>query len=139
MALTCALGVGVIRLRALAVISTHRCAELFLFRHQQHGHLPPFGPGQLIHSCQLRHVIFNTLEQFSTQFHMGHFSTTKPYGNFRAVAIFDKFNQLLQLDLVIAFVSARAKLDLFDVHLFLALALIVLLFLLLKPVFAVIN
>jgi hypothetical protein len=70
---------------------------------------------------------------------VGHFPSTESDCHLDAIADLDKFGQLAQFHLVITVLGAWSKLDFLYVHLALLLALIVQLFLLLKPELAIIH
>jgi len=109
------------------------------FGYQQHRHLAPFRLWVLIHGRNFFHVFFHSLQQYRSQFHVGHFPPPEPYCYLATVTYLDELGQLSQLDLVVPFFGTRPELDFLNLNLALFFALVVQLFLLLKPELTVIH
>jgi len=109
------------------------------FGYQQHRHLAPFRLRILIHGRNFFHVFFHSLQQHRSQFHVGHFPPPEAYCYLATVTYFDELGQLSQFDPIILSLGTWAELDFLNLNLALFFALVVQLFLLLKPELTIIH
>ena len=58
----------------------------------------------------------NPLKQTHAKLLVGHFAPSKSHGDFGFVAFFKKANQIAQLDVVVAVIGTRTKLDFLDLN-----------------------
>src|SRR3990167_2373219 len=95
--------------------------RLFLacFGRQHHHHLPAFHIGKLLDHTMLYQVTPDALDQAHADLLMSHFTAAKTQRDFGLVAVFQKLDQVTQLDVVVAFIRTRTKLDFLDLDLFL--------------------
>src|ERR1700687_5259319 len=100
----------------------------YFLRGQQHHHLPPLEPRELLHDAMRLQVASDALQQPDAEFLMRHLPPAKAQRDFGFVAFAEESDQIPQLDLVIALVGPRPEfyfldLDLLELEPFLMLAL----------------
>ena len=108
-------------------------------RRQHHNELTAFHFRELLDSPVLHEVRLYALQQLHAQFLMRHLTTAKPQRHLRLVALLEKLYKVPHLDVVIADLGTRSKLDLFQLSLSLLRFTHLRLLLLLKQVFAEIH
>ncbi len=95
---------------------------------QDHDHLPPFHFGHLFNYCDLSEVVPDPFQHIHSKFLVRELATTESQGDFNLVSCIQKPRQISDLDIVIADIRSRAKLDLLDRDLFLLLSRFLLFF-----------
>src|SRR5436305_6076291 len=88
-----------------------------LLRRQKHHHLPSFHTRKLLDRGERLQVVPNSLQQANAEFLMRHLAPAEPQRDLRLVALTQKTDEVAQLDLVIAFVSAGPEFDFLDLDL----------------------
>src|SRR6202163_3521555 len=89
----------------------------YFFRGQQHHHLPPLEPRKLLHDTMWLQVAADTLQQPDAEFLMRHLPPAKAQRDLGFVAFAEESDQIPQVDLVIALVSAGPEFDFLDLDL----------------------
>ena len=89
--------------------------SLFL-RSDHHDHLPSFHLRHLFNRTVFFQVISDPSQQLRTEFLVRHLPAPESQGDLRLVTVLEKLHEFPELDLVIAFVRPRAKLDFLDVN-----------------------
>lgn len=111
----------------------------FFTRRQHHDHLSAFHFGHGFDLAKFGKVVTHPLQHTHAKFLVGHFAAPESQGNLCFVTFFDETTQVAQLDLVVALVGTRTKLDFLDLNDFLLGARLLLALLLLVLELAVVH
>ena len=106
---------------------------------EHHNHLPPFHLRLLLDDADIGQILLNPSEQIQTKLAVGVLTTTKSHRNLGFIALVQETSEVFQLDLIIANISTRPELDLFNLNLLLLLARLVLLLFLIEPKASIIH
>ena len=110
-----------------------------LTRSDDHHHLPPFHERALLHRTVLLQILLHAIEQLGAELLVHHLAAAKPERDLRLVAVGQEFDQVPQLDLVVALFGARPELDLLDLNLLLLATRLLRLLVLLEHELAVVH
>ena len=110
-----------------------------LVRGDDHDHLASFHGRLLFDLPEFLEILLDPLQELETKFAMRMLATAKPHGHLDLVALLEKLDQVAHLDLVVADIRGRTKLDFLDLNLLLFFPGGLLLFLLLEDMFAVVH
>ena len=92
--------------------------SLFL-RSYHHDHLPPLHLRHLLDRTVFFEVLTDPRQKLRTEFLVRHLPAPESQGDLRLVTVLKKLHELPELNLLIAFLRSRAKLDFLDVNLLL--------------------
>ncbi len=109
--------------RLYAVTGMKEAGELFRGqRADHHDHLTTFHLRHVLDLADFLDVACDAEQQLTTKVLVGHFSTTEPQGDFDLIAIFEEFEDVAHLHLIVVGVRVGTELDLFDLDDLLLLA-----------------
>src|SRR5690606_20443971 len=90
------------------------CRSFLACRSDHHDHLAAFKAWELLDQNGIGKIITNAVEQGQAQLLVRNFTTTEPQCDFALVTIRQKTADIAHLDVVVAIVRTRTKLDFLD-------------------------